>query len=91
MIGPNQKQLIINRMVTKAIPPGGGFEAGLRFLSSNETIKACAKEAIEFVKNAIIAVRQAAEPNPWKQSSDEQIAGELVRLVEEKKAARKRT
>ena len=84
-IGPNIKMLIATKMATDAIPAGGGFADGVRFLSSKESIIAGAKAATEFVKLAIQAVRQAGDPNPWRNATDEEIAGELLRQIEAKK------
>ncbi len=37
-------------------------------------------EAKTWVEAAIKSVRLAAEPNPWKAATDEEIAGEVMRL-----------
>jgi hypothetical protein len=76
--GPNVKKLIACRMSTIAIPKGGGFIDGLSFLNDPEKIKAVAKEATEWAEMAIRLVRTAGEPNPWRNSTDEEIAGMLV-------------
>lgn len=68
-----------------AIPKGGGIADGIKFLSDPASIKASAQLAQEWVADAIKAVRLAAEPNPWKDATDEQIAEEIVRQVNERK------
>jgi hypothetical protein len=70
-------------MSMDAIPLGGNFGDGLRFLQNAEAITASARAATEWVGSAIRAVREAAEPNPWKTADDETIAGEIVRRIEE--------
>lgn len=92
-LGPNAKKLIAHKMSIDAIPAGGGFEAGIRFLSSKESILSGARHATQWVLAAIDAVRGAAEPNQWKSASDEEIAGELLLKIDERKkhALRKRT
>jgi hypothetical protein len=83
--GPNVKQLIARKMSMDAIPKGGGFADGLRFLSSPEKIAAAARSAETWVLEAIRLVRSAADPNPWKSADDEAIAGELLKRVAEKR------
>jgi hypothetical protein len=84
MIGPNVRKLWATKMAKDAIPAGEGLNAGLRFLSSRESIAAGARAATEWTKAALEAIRQAGEPNPWKDASDEEIAGELLRRIEER-------
>jgi hypothetical protein len=66
-------------MAHDAIPAGGGFADGVAFLSSADTFKAGVKSAIEWTRSAIGLVREAAEPNPWREATDEDTAGELLR------------
>jgi hypothetical protein len=89
IIGPNVKKLIIHKMSLDAIPPGGGVADGLKFFTDKERISKTLRESNEWVKQAIFAVRNAREPNPWKTTSDEDIAGEILRKIEEKNNARK--
>lgn len=84
-MGPNIRKLIATKMATDAIPRGEGFEAGIRFLSTKESIITGAKQATEWVQAAITVVRKAAEPNPFKAATDEEIAGEILRKLEERK------
>lgn len=84
-LGPNIKKLIIHRMSLEAIPAGSGLEAGVKFLSDPKKIMAATTVSIRWVEHAIKMVRLAMEPNPWKEASDEAIAGELLRLIEERK------
>jgi hypothetical protein len=82
MQGPNVKKLIIRKMATDAIPGGGGLADGIRFLSDPQGLSKAARAATEWVTVAIRAVREAAEPNPWKAATDEDIAGEILRKIE---------
>ena len=82
MSGPNIKRLWAMKMAKDTIPSGGGFADGLKFFSSKESIINGSKAATEFVKNAIQAIRNAANPNPWRESSDEEIAGEILRRID---------
>lgn len=85
-IGPNIKRLVARKMGFDAIPAGSpdAFNAGIAFLSQPRHLLDSAREAVGWTKAAILAVRRAAEPNPWKEASDEEIAGELLRLAEKK-------
>jgi hypothetical protein len=85
VLGPNVKRLISIKMAKDAIPDGGGFADGVKFLSSKESIVAGVRAATEWVKAALIAVRQATEPNPWKSASDEEIAGHIIERIEARK------
>jgi hypothetical protein len=84
LLGPNIKRLIAIKMAKDAIPAGGGFVSGLRFLSSKENIVAGFKKASSWVQSVLVLVREAPEPNPWKTASDEEIAEHLVRRIEAK-------
>jgi hypothetical protein len=80
-IGPNVRRLIARRMSIDAIPPGRGFVAGLEFLSSKQNITDAATRAKNWVRTAIRAVREARDPNPWRLSDDETIAGFLLQEI----------
>jgi hypothetical protein len=82
--GQNFRRLVVHKMSHDAIPSGGGLDDGLRFLSNKESIVAGVKAAQDWVALAIRAVREAAEPNPWKDADDEAIAGEILRQIREK-------
>jgi len=84
---PNVKHLIFLKMGRDAIPDGGGFADGVKFLSSKEAIKNGWKKAVEWVDAAILAVRQAAEPNQFKNATDEEIATVLVEKIKRKREA----
>ena len=75
---PNVKRLIILRISREAIPDGGGIVDGLNFFADNEKRKSILATSAIWVKQAIELVRGGAEPNPWKNASDEEIATEIL-------------
>lgn len=81
----NMDRLAVHKMSLDAIPDGGGFIDGLYFLRDAPRLTKSAKAAKEWAVAAVLAVRQASDPNPWRESSDEEIAGEILRRVEERK------
>jgi hypothetical protein len=87
-ITPNVKRLIIHKMSVDAVPAGGGLATALDYMMKPGGLANGLKEARTWVMNAINAVRGASEPNPWKDADDETIATELMRKVDERKAAR---
>jgi hypothetical protein len=78
LLTPNVKRLIILRLSREAIPDGGGLIDGLLFFSDPDKRKKNLDDSARWVKQAIEAVRGGAEPNPWKNASDEVIAGEIL-------------
>jgi len=87
--GPNVQRLVCAKMARDAIPPEGGVQAGVNFLSDPKNIMEGFKSAAAYVASALLAIRQAAEPNPYKVMSDEEIAGALLKRIDEKRKARK--
>lgn len=84
-IGPNVKKLIAIRMSTLAIKNGTPepFKEGLLFLMDKHRFKQVSTEAVQWVKDAIAVVKTAPD-NPYG-DDDEAIAGEVLRLYEERK------
>lgn len=76
--------LIVHKISVDAIPPGEGFNAGLRFLSDKSRVASTARSSTEWARQAVDAVRNAEDPNPWKEADDETIAGEILRRIDEK-------
>lgn len=85
--GPNVSRLIAARMSVLAIPPNGGLLDGVRFLSDRDALGRAAREAEAFARDAIAVMRLAADPNPWRDATDEEVAGEILRAVEERQRA----
>lgn len=88
MQGPNVKKLIAHKISLDAIQAGGGLADGIAFLTDPKRIVEVAKMATVWVNQAIAVVRTAAEPNPWKTASDEEIAAELLSKIKAKQAAK---
>lgn len=84
-MGPNVKRLIAHKMAADAIPAGSGMAAGLRFLSSAESIRNGCRAATAWVQDAIAAVK-AAPDNPHG-NDDEAIAAEILRRIVLRQAA----
>jgi len=70
--GPQVKKLICSRLAQMAIPPGGGVADGVLFLSNKKKLQNAAREATEWVFEAIDAVRNA--PGGEAYGDDEAIA-----------------
>jgi len=84
-LGPNMKKLIFAKMGKDAVPDGGGVGDAIKFLTTPGAMSAGFKSACEFSDLAILAVRMAAEPNPFKNATEEEIAGEILRKIEDKR------
>lgn len=85
MQGPNVKKLIAHKMSLDAVPPGGGLRSALEFLSDAKNIARSAKNATAWVNEVIGLVRNASDPNPWRNADDEAIAGEILKGIEARK------
>lgn len=92
-LGPNVKALLAERwsqlVVKRSTHEGGEFGKMigviLRMSQNNgQAIVGDMHEAHEWVKNAITRIRIASPE--WRDKTDEEIAGELMRLVKERKA-----
>lgn len=84
----NMARLAAHKMSVDAIPPGtkDGLMAGIRFLSDKDRLVKSARDAKEWVDDAISAIRLAAAPNPWREASDEEIAGVILEKIAERKS-----
>ena len=83
------RRLISEKMTVDAIPSSSGLAAGLNFLSSAKNITEGWRTASSWVQLALKTVREAPEPNEWKYASDEEIATEIIRKIEEKRGAKR--
>lgn len=81
--GPNVKKLIAHKMSLLMIPPGTkeGLATAIDALTKPGNIGKVAKEATQWVEAALFAIRNAKEPNPWKNADDETIAGEILQKI----------
>lgn len=93
MQGPNVRKLIVHKMSLDAIPKNSqnGLADGIAFLSDTKRIVESARAAQLWVAQAIDLIRMAKDgdaegnPNPWRESSDEDIAGCLLTEIENRK------
>ena len=76
------KKFVIRRMSVMAVPAGGGLNSAIEFLTKPNGLADGFREAVAWCDSAITAVRGASDPNPWKNASEEEIAGELLRRIE---------
>lgn len=88
-MGPNVKKLIAHKMALDMIPvgtpPGEGLATGIAAIAKPGNVAAVCRAATEWVAGAIAIVKMAPD-NPFK--DDEEIAGEILRQIEERKATR---
>lgn len=84
-LGPHVNRLIIHKISIDAVPPGGGVESALTFLSDKDRIIRTVRESRKWVEQALQAIRQASEPNPMKTWTDEEIAEEILKRIAVKK------
>jgi hypothetical protein len=82
--GPNVNKLIAAKFAKDLTPPGSTVGTVAAAIIGGK-LGPAAKLAEEWVMQAIGLVRLAAGPNPWKDKPDEEIAGELLRKIEERK------
>jgi hypothetical protein len=72
-------------MSMDAVPSGKGLTDVLSFLSDKHKIMTGVKLARTWVHEGIRAVREAADPNPYRCATDEEIAGEILRQIENRR------
>lgn len=93
---PNLKRLLIecmstvhiNRARATSVPPGefglaGAIAAGLVAGGKNQ-MAADAEQARVMVNAGLSALRMAGEPNPYKDATDEEIAGAILDAIAKK-------
>ena len=83
-MGPNVKKLIFHRASQLIIPESGGIGDVVDAIRTPSKLVEATREATEWVKAAIQAVKSAPGPNPYG-DNDEAIAGEILRQIEIKK------
>jgi hypothetical protein len=79
-------------MSLDAIPKGSknAIADGIEYLTSGK-FGDSARLATDWVELAIEAIRQAREPNPWRNADDETIAGMILEEIAKKKAENTKT
>jgi hypothetical protein len=81
--GPNVTKLIVKFIAREAIPSGGGLADGIEFIRNSERRKQVLESAEVKAIQAIQLIKSAPD-NPFG-NDDEQIAGILLKKIEEKK------
>ncbi len=81
-VGPNVKRLIATCGANIAIPPGGGFAAGVNAITSG-SLGSIMKEAMEWTFQALDVFKTAPD-NPFG-DDDEAIAGHILAELEKHK------
>lgn len=81
------KRLMIERAALEAVPIGGGMASAIDFfLDKKKTVEGF-RRSLGWCDSAIQTLRGACEPNPLKNSSDEEIAGEILRRIKIRREA----
>lgn len=80
-MGPKFKMLMIHFFSRASVPDGGGWKDAVAVLRSPDKMKMGMQEARNQTELAIRAVREAVEPNPHKDSTDEEIAYEILKRI----------
>ena len=75
-MGPNVKRLLAHFTARIAIPPGGGFAAGIALLTTPGRLSEVSRMALRDVEKALEAIK-AAPDNPYG-DDDEVIAGAIL-------------
>lgn len=81
-LGPNTNKLLSMYIAHEAIPSGGSFSDGARFILDEGLRKNGIERAREKMFGAISTLR---EFDDYKEKSDEDIAAILVKAIEERK------
>lgn len=84
------RALQLRLMAVAAIPEGSQepFIDGVRFLTDRDRLSQAARDAKRQAQDMVLLVRNGAEPNPWRDSTDDEIAAEIMRRVEALKKRR---
>jgi hypothetical protein len=90
ILTPNVRRLFISKVAISAVPPGGGFKTAIDFLANKDKMRQTFSEAKEWTKEAIRMVREAAEPNPYKTATDEEIAAIIMERIDKLQADKRK-
>lgn len=80
----NLMKLTIAKWSTDAIPEGGGIADGIKAIIKLAGGAPDLRKANQWCLDAIEAVRQAKDPNPYKTMSDEEIAAVILKEMDSK-------
>lgn len=85
-------KLQIEILSSMAVEPTSGnahlspFARVMEILQSASELTRRARLAHDRCRESIRLVREAADPNPWKNSTDDEIASEILRRLEERRS-----
>jgi hypothetical protein len=85
----NIERLVIRKVSLDAIPASGGIADGVAFLLAPDRLASSTRAAAAWVESAVLAVRNAGDPNPWRSATSEAIAGEILRQIDELERSRR--
>jgi hypothetical protein len=82
-MGPNMRRLVAERAAQVAVESCKDEDLFGHIVQRivSETLGKDLAEAKAWCETAVGLVRQAAEPNPWKAATDEEIAGTILRKI----------
>jgi hypothetical protein len=81
-LGPNMRKLVATytaKLLTDQAPSIAGVSGKIL----DGTFVSDVKRAQMWCKQAVNAIRNAAQPNPWVHATDEAIAGEILKRIQE--------
>lgn len=79
------QRLEIEFTANEVAPPGSSIASVGRAIMEPGRIGEAARLGKVQAAEAISLIRGAAEPNPWKDATDEEIAAEILRRVDERR------
>ena len=80
---PAKQRLVAHKMAIMAVPPNGGIGDGIEFLMDRDRISKTAKEAMDWVDEAIRVVKSAPD-NPYG-DDDNAICEAILLRVDQKR------
>ncbi len=89
MPSPNLHKLLTEFISVEAVPLGvrAPHEAALAYFTDDERRREITASARAKMQRAINAVRNASDPNPWRNATEEEIAGEILQGIEKRRAS----
>ena len=85
-LGPNMKHFLAYKVSRLAIPPGGGFAAGIDALTTPGRLAQLSRDALAWCDTAIQAMR-ATPDNPYG-DDEEVIAAAILKEIEHKEGSK---
>lgn len=82
ILGPNMKKLLARVVAREAIPPGGGFADGVKFITSGK-MGEVTRKSLDWIDEQIQAILSA--PDNTYGDDEEAIAGNILAMLAERK------